>query len=164
MPTDTELKIGHFMVAIGAIIEDERTGEILVSRRQHDFQNGEWEITYGRIDQFEDLDTALFREVKEETGLINVEIKKLMRVWHIFRGEHEAEKEVYGFTFYCTVKNPSVKLSEEHTEFKWVTPQEALQLIKVPGIKKDVELFIEHKTDSSVSLADEDGTTIYTFE
>lgn len=141
-------KIGQFMVAVGAIIELKGTDKILINRRaNHEVHVGEWEIMYGRIDQFEDLSDALKREIFEETGIADVRIKKMMRVWHIFRGKKSEQTEVYGFTFICETNQKNVMISEEHSEYKWATVDEALSLIKVPGIRRDVEIYKEKRKE-----------------
>lgn len=136
--------VGRFMVAVGAVIELRDTGKILVIRRagEQDWRGGEWEIIYGRIDQFEDTETGLRREVLEETGLNNLEIHETLRVWHIFRGPELAENELIGITYRCTTSQEDVHISTEHTQYKWVTPEEALPLLTTPGIIEDIELFI----------------------
>lgn len=136
------------MVAVGAIIELKGTDKILINRRaDHEVHVGEWEIMYGRIDQFEDLTDALMREIFEETGIKDVRVKKMMRVWHIFRGEKSEDSEVYGFTFVCETGQQNVTISEEHSEYKWATVDEALSLIKVPGIRRDVEIYKEKRDE-----------------
>ncbi|MFA6570034.1 MAG: NUDIX domain-containing protein, partial [Bacteroidota bacterium] len=76
------------MVAGGAVIEQNHTGKILLLQRNSnlDWHPSEWEILYGRIDQFEDVTTGLKREVKEEAGLDDIELVDILTVWHIFRG------------------------------------------------------------------------------
>lgn len=148
----SDQKIGTFMVAVGSIIEHAQTGEILVLRRTDAFHFGEWEVPYGRIDQGEELLDALSREVFEETGLTEFTVEKVLRLWHIYRGEKNADNEVYGTTFHLKVTNPEIKLSNEHSEYRWVKPIEAVELIKVPGIKADVEHFLQEK--NQIIIAD----------
>jgi len=135
--------VGRFMVAVGAVIELGDTGKILVIRRagEQDWRGGEWEIIYGRIDQFEDTETGLRREVREETGLTDLKIHETLRVWHIFRGPELAGNELIGITYRCTTSQEAVHISPEHTEYKWLTPEEALPLLSTPGIKEDIQLF-----------------------
>jgi len=66
-------------VSLGAIIEQKETGKILLVKRadDYDFRPGEWEFMSGRMNQYEEPEDALRREVKEETGL-DVEITKLI--------------------------------------------------------------------------------------
>jgi len=154
----TEIKIGHFMIGAGCVMEDANTGKILCLQRDRaSFQKGEWELMYGRIDQHEDIITGLRREVLEETGLKDFQIKKLLRVWHFYRGEKTPETEIHGFTFYCQVKSPVVKLSSEHSGYQWLDPQEALDLIKIPGVKEDIKLFIKNKNTPAVVFSGVDN-------
>jgi len=148
---EAEANVGKFMVAVGAIIVHTKTQKLLlVQRDSTNHLKDEWEITYGRIDQFEELSDGLKREVFEETGLENVKMEKLLRIWHIYRGEMTAEKEIYGFTFVCSTESDEVKLSREHSQYKWVDAKEALQYIKVPGIRQDVELYQKYLENKNV--------------
>ena len=141
-----ENPVGRFMVAVGAIIELRSTGKILVNRRSSDldWQQNEWEIVYGRLDKFEGSEDGLKREVKEETGIEDLKIVSILTTWHIFRGtEKSAKNELIGITFYCRTKTEIIKLSKEHSSYRWVTPQEALDLVSVEGIKRDIKKFLE---------------------
>ncbi len=133
--------VGRFMVAVGAIIELQNTGKILILKRNSnlDWHAGEWEIHYGRVAQFEGLEDSLKREAHEETGLTDIQIIKPLTAWHIFRGREKAENELIGITYHCRTKTEKVKLSNEHREYRWVTPAAALKLIKIAGIRYDVE-------------------------
>lgn len=136
--------VGRFMVAVGAIIIQQETKKILVTQRANnqDWHPNEWEITYGRIDQHESPEAGLMREVSEEIGINDLSIVRVLRAWHMYRGPVSADNELVGITFVCTTDTTSVHLSNEHQEYRWVTPQEALDLISVEGIRKDIELYI----------------------
>jgi len=143
--TSTEKNpVGRFMVAAGAIIELNDSGKILILQQSSklDWQPSEWEIPYGRLDQFEDAETGLRREMKEELGIRSIEIVKVIRVWHIFRGSKKADNELIGITYHCRTKTEKMHLSDEHEEYQWVAPEEALTLVKVKGIRRDIEQFI----------------------
>lgn len=149
-----EQKIGKFMIGIGCVMEHAATGKILCLHRDRaSYQKGEWELMYGRIDQHEELFEALRREVMEETGIERFQIKRLLRIWHFYRGEKKAETEIHGFTFHCIVQSQEVVLSSEHSEYRWVTPEEALELVTVAGIREDVKFFIENKNNRKVALS-----------
>ena len=142
----SENPVGHFMLAAGAILEYKNTGKILVQKRSsaQDWQADEWEIPYGRLAQFEDVYTGLKREIKEETGIDDIQILKPIRIWHLFRGfKKTAENELIGITFHCRTNGKKASYSSEHTTSRWVTPKKALEFIKVPGIKKDIKVFIK---------------------
>jgi 8-oxo-dGTP diphosphatase len=139
--------VGRFMVAAGAVIELNHTGKILLVKRNEslDWHPSEWEITYGRLGQFEDVESGLRREIFEELGINQIEIGKVIRLWHIYRGSLKAENEVIGITYHARTSIPQVKISSEHSEYRWVTPKEALTLIKIEGIIQDIKLFQEIK-------------------
>ena len=137
--------VGRFMVAVGAVIELEDTGKILLNKRSSklDWHPGEWEIMYGRIDQHEGPIKGLKREIKEETGLEDIKVGEILSVWHIYRGQEEtAENELIGITYLATTKQKEVTISTEHDEYGWFTPEEALEMVKVEGIKRDVLNYI----------------------
>lgn len=143
----TQQEEGRFMVAVGAVIEDEETGKILLVKRSKnaDFQPGQWESIYGRMKQFEDLPNALQREIHEEAG-IDIELVTILNAFHIFRGEKSAENDLIGIVFWAKAKSTKVVLSIEHDEYQWVFPQESLSLLTDSGIRHDVELFLAAKS------------------
>lgn len=149
--------IGIFMVAVGAVIEHPESGTILLTKRASDnFQPGVWEIGYGRLDQGEDPEVGLLREIKEETGQKNIKIIELLTAWHFYRGEAKPENEVIGMTYWCQTSDQNVVISREHDEYRWVTPEEALELVSVDGIKNDIEAYLLAKENrSSLALAKE---------
>jgi len=139
--------VGRFMVAVGAVIENIDSGKILIIQRAstQDWRGGEWEIDYGRIDQFEDPIDGLKREIKEEVGITDLHLKEVIRVWHMYRGPVSAENDLIGITYYCQTQMQNVQLSEEHIAYQWVTPEEALEVIKTEGIREDITRFIKLK-------------------
>ncbi|MBI5151878.1 MAG: NUDIX domain-containing protein [Candidatus Pacebacteria bacterium] len=142
--------IGRFMVAVGAVIECVTDGTILVVKRStnQDFQGGVWELVYGRVSQFEAPIDGLIREHREEVGFDSFIVIRPLRTWHLYRGEETAEKELIGITYWCQVQDkPPIHLNEEHTEYAWVTPEQALELISVEGIKEDVLTYIKVKKE-----------------
>ncbi len=133
------------MVATGSIIVHSQTGKILISQRAKtlDWMPNEWEIPYGRMDQHEDPEQGLRREIAEELGITDLKIRQVLRVWHIYRGPKAAENDLIGITFLSTTTTDEAKISNEHQAYKWVTPEEALTLISIEGIRKDVEAYIK---------------------
>lgn len=137
---------GRFIVSMGAIIESKKTGKILLLKRSvvKDFSAGIWEYVTGRLHQFEEPLDGLRREIREEAGL-EVEIIKPLNTFHIFRGERVAEKEVVGIMYWCQADTEMVKTSEEHSEYQWVTAEEALEIITKPSMQADIRAFKREK-------------------
>lgn len=140
----TENPVGRFMVAVGAVITNP-VGKILLIKRSQklDWHPGEWEIMYGRIAQHEDPKDGLTRELNEELR-ISVTVGGPLTCWHIYRGHEEtAENELVGITFLATTDQTEITLSDEHEEYRWVAPEEAKELIKVEGIHRDIQAYID---------------------
>jgi len=151
-----ENPVGRFMVAVGAVIELKDTGKILVNQRASvlDWKPKEWEIVYGRIDQFETLEEGLKREVREEVGIKDLQILSLIRAWHTYRGSQKsAQNELIGITYHCRTQTEKVQLSKEHSSYRWVTPKEALSLITSVGIHRDLEEYLFQNRNSEIGLS-----------
>ncbi len=142
---------GRFMIAVGAIIEHISSGKILLLKRslKVDFQGGIWEEVNGRMKQLEEPEIALKREVKEETGL-KIKIVKPINIFHVFRGKKSPDNELVGIIYWCKSSSKKIRLSDEHTDYKWLSPIEALELLHHKGIKKDIESFIKEKSYQSI--------------
>lgn len=111
--------------ATSAIILN-KNGEILFLLRSLDdnFLPGEWDIPGGGLDYGETPENGLKREILEETGL-EIEIIKTLTVSTYFMGEIQR----IDITFLCrAVDETKLNLSFEHTDFKWVKPEEVSSL------------------------------------
>ena len=130
---------GRFQVAGGAIIE--KDGKVLITRRLPGrWKGGYWEFVTGRIEQGEDLETGLKREVREEVNL-EIELVAPLHVVHFFRGiEKTPENEIFLMTYLAKYLSGEVKLCpEEQDDFAWIDLFQA-DLSGYPGLE---ELFHE---------------------
>ena len=111
-------------------------GKLLALKRSvsdHDSRSGCWDLCGGSVDA-EDvvmyknniLVQALEREVKEEAGLAISNVKTI----HSSSGFNQSKGVfIVAIGFRCMVAgNEEVKLSSEHTEYRWVTKEEFLAL------------------------------------
>lgn len=97
-----------------------KEGNILVMRRNPAKYPGVenlWDIPGGRINPESTLEENLKREIKEETGL-NPKILQLIAAQDIIKSEIRVIRLTY--VSYETSFGNKVRLSDEHTEFKWV--------------------------------------------
>ncbi len=120
------MSVGRFIAGVGALIWDESTGTYLILRRsaERDFQAGAWECVTGRVDQGENFEQALHREVMEEIGA-QVNIEFIVATSHFYRGAAKPENELLGIIYGCTLKEgSSVKMQDEHSEWRWASPHE----------------------------------------
>ncbi|UCG02848.1 MAG: NUDIX domain-containing protein [Candidatus Heimdallarchaeota archaeon] len=138
---------GKFMIGIGAIIENSRSGKILLLHRNPsmDFAGDQWDDVGGRMCQFETPEETLNREVKEETGITDLTIIKPIDVSHYFRGAKIAYNEMIVITYWCKTTSDEITLSSEHDDYRWVFPEEALKLIDDASLKRNIQRYSEER-------------------
>lgn len=103
--------------ATNAIILNDKN-EILLTKRslKDDFMPGYWELAGGGIDYGETPQEGLRREIKEECGLEIEIVKPIAANTYFIKDLQRIE-----ITFLCKAKTPiNIKLSSEHTEYKWL--------------------------------------------
>jgi len=129
--------MGTFKVAFKAIIK--KDDKILVLKRssKEDVFEQLWDIPGGRMFFGEMPEEALTREIKEETGL-DVKISSPFTVWSFFASD---DLQVIGITMLAEYVKGTVKLSEEHTEYRWINPEEFAQLDAHKNLKKEIALY-----------------------
>ncbi|WHY95004.1 NUDIX domain-containing protein [Neobacillus cucumis] len=104
-------------------------GKVLIVQRAKTNRIGhsKWECAGGKIEFGEDLEAALRREVKEETGL---EIK-VGKVLYATTFKNSPSTQLIILTYQCASENNEVTLSEEHTSHKWVSKEEIKGFLKL---------------------------------
>ena len=126
------MKVSRFLAMVGALVWRRNDGKYLVLQRSpnKDFAAGQWECVSGRVDQGESFLQAVRRETREELGL-DVRIECLLGTAHFYRGDALPENGVVGVHFGCSIDGSAeLRLSDEHSTYKWVTAAEALTLFQ----------------------------------
>jgi 8-oxo-dGTP diphosphatase len=131
-----------FYVSQKAILVNDK-GEILAIRRTESAPSWplHWDLPGGVLDYGEDMEKSIVREIIEETGLSVTNLKVISAI-SSFSDQNDFWATV------CYVANPvtdKVKLSFEHDDFRWVAPDEFLQLRISPKIRKFVENYKAQK-------------------
>ena len=110
-----------FYVGAKAVIRTDR-GVLLIRHA-----GGWWDMPGGRLDDNEELEEALAREIREE--LPGAELSHI----HGLAGAHRVQKDVQGdislvlVYYYVSVNLPEkLQLSEEHDEYLWVKSADLL--------------------------------------
>lgn len=104
------------------IIKDSKL--LLIKRRPNDAHRpGAWDIIGGRLEPGESPFLGLQREAKEEAD-IEIEIVMPLDVNYFTRDDGQ---QITLMIFLCRIKSGEIKLSEEHTEYKWLDLKSPIQ-------------------------------------
>ncbi len=112
------------------------------------YEAGHWGFPKGHIEKGESEEETMKREVEEETGIKDIKIisgfkehiKYVFRNIYELKEKHKKSKDLWVFkvvTFYLAeTKTKEVKISFEHTDFKWLTCKEAIKQLSFKNAKE----------------------------
>jgi 8-oxo-dGTP diphosphatase len=109
---------------------------LLVQRADNeDFLPSYWEQVGGKVEPGESQEEAVIREVKEEAGINVVPI----RSYNQFEYTHRDSRFMCEYAYICEIiGGPTVKLSNEHQNYKWVNTKELESISPMTDIMRDV--------------------------
>jgi len=127
------------VTAAGGLVENNK-GEILLI-----FRRGKWDLPKGKLDRGETLEQCALREVMEETGLTNVELKEALTITyhtydefgkHILKDSHWFKMKVSG------AQTLTPQTEEDISEIKWVKKKDLSNYLSntFPSVKDVLEL------------------------
>lgn len=104
-----------------------KDGKIFIAKRQNiGDMGGRWEFPGGKLEDGENLESAIIREMQEEFG-VTVEVgKKIASGTFEHRGK-ACTLDAFLVTFPHDGIEKKFELTE-HTDYKWVNPDEILKL------------------------------------
>lgn len=112
---------------------------LLLKRSPDQVYPGIWQMVTGKIKKKENAFETAIRELKEETGLEIQELYSVPVVNSVYLVETDEICLIPVFA--CKVSDKSiVKISEEHSQFKWMTVSQAIKLLAWEGQKASVRL------------------------
>jgi 8-oxo-dGTP diphosphatase len=111
-------------------------GEILIVKRHAKSRTDPemWELPGGKVEKGEHFADALVREIKEETNL-DVNVGDFCEA---IQNDYPHKRTVQ-LMMYLDDINGSVEISDEHTQFKWASMDEIINLKLSTSFKKVLE-------------------------
>jgi len=115
---------------------------LLLKRSEGQPYPGLWQMVTGKIKPEEKAHQTAMREIKEETGLVPVQLWVAPTVNSFY--EPKDEYICLLPVFAARVETDQVKLSDEHTEFQWVDKITAQKLLAWEGQRKAVQIIEDY--------------------
>src|SRR5690606_1778195 len=123
------------VIVKGIILHENKV--LILKRSDSDRINpGKWEFVGGKINFNENLEDALKREVREEAS-IDIIVDSILYATNYKTNSNRNDVVI---VYKCHSINNDVKLSQEHTDFKWATEEELRKLL-YKGLIKDMERY-----------------------
>lgn len=131
------MRTGFALTAKAVIIKDKKA---LILKRSEKEMNGSylnqhepWDLPGGSVRLSEQCSEGLLREIGEETAL-QVKVIKPLRVFDVIKNR----LHMTIVTYLCIYKSGSVTLSDEHSEYYWLTQEEAQKMPLPKWLLKDI--------------------------
>lgn len=115
---------------------------LLLKRTKSD--KGDWHPVTGNVEPHEPIHAAALREAKEELGIsFSCEPLGLTFTYETKEGRRPGRYHETVFSARPTSASDKIELSEEHSEFAWLAPDEAAARLHWPEQKKALELLVK---------------------
>lgn len=133
-------------ISAGAVIFREEDG-IRYYLLLH-YEVGHWDFPKGHVEEGENDEETVRREVEEETGIKDLEIIEGFREYikYAFRNSYESKEVKKGewiikvVNFYLAkTKTKNIKLSFEHIGYKWLSYEDSLNQLSFKNAKDILE-------------------------
>lgn len=115
--------VKQFYVGLAAIIEKDNKFLILKRSPNRDFAPNSWELVTGRLENDENPEDGILREIEKGLG-VKAQIIMPIDSGFFYRGVKEFP--MVFLNYWLKFLEGEVKLSWKHSEYKWISLDEAL--------------------------------------
>ncbi len=133
----------HQRIAVYGLIFNSSQEFLILKRSENDSHPRLWEMPGGALEYGEQPLDGTLREIKEETNLD----AKILYPLSVLSGfsKKTPNIQVIRIAFLCHVTNPElVKLSNEHTEYQWISLSETTPSPLSEFLQKTIELILKY--------------------
>lgn len=124
---------------------------LLLKRADYERYPGIWQMVTGSVNENEKAFAAALREIKEETGLVPEKFWIVPNVNSFYSPERDTVIMIPVFAAQVNV-NSDVIISSEHSEFKWVSKDDAKKLLAWNGQRTSVDTIYQYFTSEKSTL------------
>jgi molecular chaperone GrpE len=135
-----------------AVLYDEKQDKFLIAKVRDEegwyYKNmGPWEFVGGTLDENESLLDSLAREISEEAGKLNIEVKDIINTVEF---DTASGRKIF-LVYFVKYLDGDLKKSDEHSEFKWISAKDIFDNRNeykdwfLKSIKKSVEYIEKEK-------------------
>ncbi len=110
-----------------------------------------WQMVTGKINDNETAYKTALREIKEETGIKVNELYIVPTINYFYDSTDDSITHVPVFVALVSTE-AIVKISKEHSEYKWVKSKEAKKLLAWPGQEKSVKIINQYFSKKKENL------------
>ncbi|XP_076243138.1 uncharacterized protein LOC143184642 [Calliopsis andreniformis] len=152
---DQECNVPHYahtILGVGAFVYNEKSNEVLVIKEKYVNRTAFWKLPGGYVEPGEDLETAIKREVLEETG-IQANFKCLIGFRHV----HEYAfgcSDIYIIVYMTPINSDIKKCTREISECQWMKIDEYIKNSEVNEnnkiIARKMSEFLKHRMGLSL--------------
>lgn len=124
---------------------------LLLKRAEKEVYPGLWQMVSGKVKNNEKAYNAALREINEETGIVP---SKLWIVPNINSFYSHIKDEINLIPVFAALvdENSSIKISDEHSEYIWVSKDKTLELLAWKGQKDSVNIIYDYFMNHSSLL------------
>lgn len=116
--------------------------KILLLKRSHKVwtYRGKWQVVAGYLDEVVPLKEKILEELREEIGVLEDNIKKIeYGKMFEFHDKDIGKTWIVNPVLVELREKPKIKIDFEHTEYRWIKPEEIEKFDIVPNLRESMK-------------------------